>query len=249
MEVLVLASGSKGNSTYIENEGVSFLIDIGVSCNYIEKKLKEVDKTAHSITAIFITHTHSDHINGLVTFYKKYKPILYLTKQMLKEIKRYLQDFDYVLVEQDVELSNLNIRVIKTSHDVEDSVGYIINNRVVYITDTGYIHKRYFPDLQNKELYIMESNHDVEMLIDGKYPHHLKQRVLGDKGHLSNRDASLYLSKWIGSNTKYIILAHLSDENNRPDVALSTLYSYVNQGQLEKVIVARQLERTELIKL
>lgn len=249
MEIAVLASGSKGNSTYVEIGDQRILIDVGVSCNYIEKKLKELNKTAESINAVFITHTHSDHVNGLVTFYKKYRPVLYMTAKMYHSICQYIQDFEYVIVDKQFELSDINVQVIKTSHDAEDSVGFIMNNKMVYITDTGYVNEKYFDVLSNKQLYILESNHDIEMLIDGRYPHHLKQRVLGDKGHLSNRDAAMYLSKWIGEDTKYIVLAHLSDENNHPDVALSTLYEYIDRERVENVIVARQLERTELIKL
>lgn len=249
MQVAVLASGSKGNSTYIELDDYKILIDIGVSCNYIEKKLKELDKTAGDINAVFITHTHSDHINGLITFYKKYKPVLYITAKMYHTIHEYIGDFEHVIIDKQFALSNIRVDVIKTSHDTEDSIGFLVNNKIVYITDTGYINEKYFELLSNKQLYILESNHDIEMLIDGKYPHHLKQRVLGDKGHLSNRDAAMYLSKWIGDETKYIVLAHLSDENNHPDVALSTLYEYIEQDKVEQVIVARQLERTDLIKL
>lgn len=249
MEIVVLASGSKGNSTYVEIGEYRFLIDLGVSCSYVEKKLKELDKTASSINAVLITHTHGDHIGGLASFYKKYKPTLFITKNMVQDIKKYVNEIEYIEIDNNIELPDINIDVIKTSHDAGDSVGFIINNKAVYITDTGYINEKYFKYLNDKELYIIESNHDLEMLIDGKYPHHLKQRILGDKGHLSNRDTAIYLSKLIGNNTKHIVLAHLSDENNRPEAALNTLYEYISKDRKLNIIVAKQLERTELIKL
>ena len=144
-----------------------------------------------------------------------------------------------------VELEDLVINVIKTSHDVSESFGYIIesnNKSIVYITDTGYINNKYFNLLSNRNLYIMESNHDVEMLNSGPYAFSLRQRILGDKGHLSNYDSSLYLSKFIGEKTKYIMLAHLSEENNTPDIAYDTLIERLesNNQNVDKIIVLEQ---------
>ena len=111
----------------------------------------------------------------------------------------------------------MHIIAIKTSHDAPDSRGYIIisgDDSIVYITDTGYINKKYFDILSNRNVYVMESNHDIEMLNNGSYPFNLRQRILSDKGHLSNYDSAKYLSSFIGNNTKCIILAHLSEDNN-----------------------------------
>ena len=125
----------------------------------------------------------------------------------------------------------------------------LINNKLVYITDTGYINKKYFNLIKNKEIYILESNHDVEMLLNGKYYYHLKQRILSDKGHLSNKVASQYLSKLIGEQTKYIILVHLSEENNTEERVLETLLSHIDKNNVEKIIVAEQYDRTELVEV
>ena len=141
---------------------------------------------------------------------------------------------------------------VKTSHDASDSVGYILKyqqKKIVYITDTGYINKRYDEILKNADIYIMESNHDVQMLQNGKYPFELRKRILGDKGHLSNEDASKYLCKYIGPKTKYIFLAHLSEENNKEEIALETLKKKLSTYQIDfnNIIVAKQNEMTKEI--
>lgn len=254
MKVCVLASGSKGNSTYIETEESKILIDLGPTTLYIEQKLKDLNINPKDITSILISHTHSDHVNGLKVFIKKYNPTLYLTKKMYEDLSKLFEIKKFQLIEKDFNLNDLNIKVIKTSHDASDSNGYIVeknNKSVVYITDTGYINKKNHSKLQNKNIYIFESNHDVDMLMNGKYPYHLKQRILGDKGHLSNKDSSYYLSNFIGEDTKTIILSHLSQDNNTQELALNTLNETLknNDKKIKNIIVATQNERTELVEV
>ncbi len=121
----------------------------------------------------------------------------------------------------------------------------------MYITDTGYINVKYHEKLKNKNLYIIESNHDIEKLMNGKYPYHLKQRILSDEGHLSNKDCSYYLKTFIGENTNNIILIHLSEENNTEELAyneLKKVLEELNRNDI-RIIISRQKERTELIEL
>ena len=158
---------------------------------------------------------------------------------------------NYSFIDSDlIHFKDLKINVIKTSHDVVDSVGYVIegdNRSIVYITDTGYINSKYFPILSNREVYIMESNHDIEMLNTGPYSFALRQRILGDKGHLSNYDCSRYLSSFIGAKTNTIILAHLSEENNTSELAYDTLIKRLDDnGQVvSNIVIAKQDEETE----
>lgn len=252
MKVSVLSSGSKGNTTYIETKEAKILIDAGNSCKYIIEKLSELNVNPSELDAILITHTHVDHIKGLPVLLKKINPCVYLTKKMHPYLD-YLENYHFI--EKDTfTIKDIQVNVIKTSHDTEDSVGYIINNghkSIVYITDTGYINRKYFTLLQNRDIYIMESNHDVEMLNNGKYPFELRQRILSDKGHLSNYDSSKYLSKFIGDKTKYILLAHLSEENNTKDLAYDTLTNRLTKENqnIEHIIITNQNQETELITI
>ena len=248
MKVIVLSSGSKGNTTYIECNGTKILIDMGNTCKYVTDKLKGIGVRAEEIDAIFITHTHSDHIKGLKVFCKKYNTLVYFTDKMRDELE-YIDNYKYIDSDR-IILKDLIINVIKTSHDVRDSVGYVVegnNKGIVYITDTGYINNKYFNILSNREVYIMESNHDIEMLNNSRYSFSLRQRILSDKGHLSNYDCSRYLSSFIGDKTDTIILAHLSEENNTSTLAYDTLINRFNSNNqyVKNIIIAKQDEETE----
>ena len=252
MKVSVLSSGSKGNTTYIETKESKILIDCGNSSKYITEKLASINVEPKDIDAIFITHIHSDHIKGLEVFSKKTNATIYMTEKMYPYLD-YIKNY-FFIKENKIYLKDLEIDVIKTSHDVEDSVGYIVinnNKSVVYITDTGYINKKYYNILSNRDIYIFESNHDVEMLNNGRYPFELRQRILSDKGHLSNYDSAKYLSKFIGTNTKKIILAHLSEENNTESLALESLNDRLEKENItfKNIIIAKQNKETELINI
>ena len=193
MKISVLASGSKGNSTLLLVEDRVILIDAGMTCAYIEEQMNELN--IKKIDFVILTHTHTDHIGGLKVIIKKYNPIIYLTLKMYHELDIHLDN--YCIIDGDFNISNLNIEVFKTSHDVSESNGYIFNYQgksFVYITDTGYINVKYHEKLKNKNMYIIESNHDVEKLMNGRYSYHLKQRILSDEGHLSNKDSVLFSS-------------------------------------------------------
>lgn len=252
MKVIVLSSGSKGNTTYIETKTTKILIDIGNTCKYITEKLSTIGVTLGEINAILITHTHTDHIKGLKTFTNNYSAPIYITEKMHPQIP-YVKQYKYIESSL-ITIRDIKINVIKTSHDAEDSVGYIINNNdksIVYITDTGYINKKYHPMLSNRDMYIMESNHDVEMLNNGPYPFPLRQRILSDKGHLSNHDSAKYIGDFIGPKTTNIVLAHLSHENNTPELAKETLLAKLQELNMTQIHIdiALQDQETEIIQV
>ena len=250
MLVSVLASGSKGNSTLIRTEKLNILIDAGMNLKYLTEQLSYLEILPSDINYIFVTHTHKDHVGSLETFIKKNKPTICLGKKMLKDLE-YLKDYDnLILLDNIIELEDVLVETIKTSHDTSESLGYIFtsnNKSLVYITDTGYINNKYFTKIYNKNMYIMESNHDVEMLMHGSYPPWLKQRVLSDKGLLSNKASSFYLSKLIGDNTNYVVLAHLSHENNTEKIAMNTLCTTLKEYDVKfnNIFIAKQNEKTK----
>ena len=252
MKVSVLSSGSKGNTTYIETKEAKILIDAGNTSKYIIDKLNELDVNPNEIDAILITHIHSDHTKGLPVLLKHINPCIYLTKTAHKDLN-YIKNYQYIETDS-FRIKDIDVDIIKTSHDAPDSLGYIISNQnksIVYITDTGYINRKYYKSLNNKDIYIMESNHDIELLNNGRYPFELRQRILSDKGHLSNYDSSKYLCDFIGDNTKKIILAHLSEENNTESLAYDTLKNRLDKNHItfDNIIIAKQNERTELINI
>ncbi len=254
MKVCVLSSGSGGNCTLIESGKTKILIDLGTSSLYAEKRLREINIEPEEIDGIFITHTHVDHIKGIKVFLKKYNTKLYLSEIILKEIYNEIKPQNYEIIDSEINLNDFNVTMFKISHDTEDANGFIFESNgrsVVYVTDTGYLNIRNHKLLTNRNMYVFESNHDVEMLMNGHYPYHIKQRILGDKGHLSNKDSAYYLSKFVGNNTKCVILAHLSKDNNTKELALETLQDCLKKcnKDVEKILIAEQDKRTELIEV
>ncbi|HOP65608.1 MAG TPA: MBL fold metallo-hydrolase [Bacilli bacterium] len=252
MKVAILGSGSKGNSTYIETEKYKILIDLGLSVKYINSKLKTLNTGVDEIDYILITHLHNDHIKSLTNFSKERKTQICITPNMYKSLKKVNDNLRYFIYEDKIVLNDLIIDIINTSHDSVDSRGFLITENkssLVYITDTGYLNKKYLSLLANKNMYIMESNHDPKILREGKYPLWLQRRILSSEGHLCNEDAATYLAKLIGKNTKKVILAHLSKENNTEEVALNTFFTKMTKNNIKfkNVCCAKQDEMSEVI--
>ncbi len=213
MKITNLASGSKGNATLIESQTKNILIDIGLPLSNLEKRL---GRPFPKIDILIITHTHTDHIKGIKTILKKQHPVVYTIENDLKEIISD-KNINYI---KEFEEDNLIIELFELSHDVPCTGVYlkIDNKEIVYMTDTGYIKDKIIRKYSNKNVYIIESNYEEELLRNGPYPYHLKQRIRSDRGHISNEDACKYLKKLIGDKTKHVLLAHLSEENNTPQV-------------------------------
>ncbi len=241
MKVTVLGSGSKGNSTLIETKTKNILIDAGLPLSNLEKRL---EKPMPNLDILIVTHTHSDHIKGLKSVLKKQNPIIYTLENDLKDK---IDSCDNIYYDKKITDNNLTIELFELSHDVPCLGVYIKENEteLVYITDTGYIKEKTLKKYQNKTIYIIESNYEEEMLMNGKYPFYLKQRIRSDRGHISNDDTCRYLKKLIGNNTKYICLAHLSEENNDENIVKTKVTETINQinNNLEDIIICSQTEK------
>lgn len=254
MKVCVLASGSGGNSTYIETQNHKILVDIGKNRKYIVDKLSEIGVKAEDIDYIFISHLHDDHISALKTFIKKYHPTIVISQPMFQELDS-IHDYPHILIyEDEVYLENLKVTCFHSSHDATDSRNFVFEGEghsVVYVTDTGYVNYKNFKYLQNREIYLFESNHDVEKLQHGPYPDWLKKRVLSDYGHLSNNASSIYLSKLIGDKTKKIYLMHLSEKNNSEELALTEIHHIfdIYDIKFRDIQCAKADEITELVEI
>lgn len=243
MQAIILGSGSKGNSTLLITNSKKILIDVGFSYSKTKMILEKYNIIPADIDFILLTHNHKDHIAGLASLTKKEHKFVYVPSKMVKEVNK-LVDMDYIVpvLTDDLEIDDLHIKFLHTSHDALGSVGFVFEdtNSLVYMTDTGYISKKNLKYMKNKNIYILESNHDPEMLMNGPYPYILKQRILSDTGHLSNEMTGNYLKELIGSETKEIILAHLSETNNLEELAVKTVSQLID-NQVE-VKAARQEE-------
>ncbi len=251
MKAVVLASGSEGNSTFFSSGNVKILIDIGKNAKYIKEKILEIQEEPTNIDAILISHTHDDHVSALKVFLKKFHPKVYVTEKMFYDLD-FLKNYENVVIyDDDFYIDSIRVQTIRTSHDVTDSRNFILSDgqeSLVYLTDTGYLNRKYFSLLKDKNYYLIESNHDIEMLMEGPYPKWLKQRVLGTLGHLSNKDSSFYLTKLIGENTRKIILMHLSKHNNTEEKALETFFQTFKEYEMSfsDVVCAKQNEVTKV---
>lgn len=248
MKFCILTSGSKGNCTFIEINNHKYLIDIGCTFLYAQKKLEEINVDIKDIEGIFITHAHKDHIAGLKKTIKSIKPKIYLTEKIAYDINDNIEN--YIFLDEKSIINNVNVSILPMSHDVTECVGYLFEYNekdLVYITDTGYINEKYNNLLNNRMNYVIESNHDVNLLLESSRPYFLKSRILGDCGHLSNKDCAYYLNKVIGERTKNIVLAHLSEESNTHQLALDTVTKLINYDN--NIYTAYQNERTEVFNV
>ncbi|HBL83789.1 MAG: hypothetical protein A2Y17_08390 [Clostridiales bacterium GWF2_38_85] len=229
VEAYTLFSGSSGNATYIKSGHDEFLIDAGVSCRAINEALGRLGSSLSKIRAIFITHEHTDHIKGLETISKKYKIPVFITSVSAKTLSNYNCYVGGCIINNEIgDKVYLDDTVIETNETPHDSLSCTCfritlanGTKLGYATDIGKLSQSVKENLLGCDYIVIESNHDVQMLKCGAYPYYLKQRILSDRGHLSNKNCATYLPSLVEAGAKCIVLAHLSRDNNRPDIAFS----------------------------
>ena len=231
--VCPLFSGSSGNCVYVGSGEHGILIDAGVSAKRIETSLLSKDINPSTISAVFVTHEHSDHVSGLRIFSKRYGAKIYASNGTMSQLIK----SSYVTNENRLEIINgksvcengLYIKSFKTSHDSAESFGYVVttpdDRKISVATDLGVLTEEVVNEICGSDMVIIESNHDVAMLSAGEYPYYLKRRILSKYGHLSNDACAAILPSLISSGTTRVILAHLSRDNNLPELAYQTAVS------------------------
>ena len=233
MRLCSIASGSSGNCIYVGSEATHLLIDAGVSCKRIEAGLRVLELDGRDVDGIFITHEHTDHIGGLGVIARKFEIPIYATRGTIEAMKRTsgLQNvntelFHEVREDEKLVLKDLTVNPMKISHDAAQPVGYRISHgskRVAVCTDIGVYNDYTVECLKGMDALLLEANHDVNMLQVGPYPYYLKQRILGERGHLSNEASGRLLGKLLHDGLKEVVLGHLSKENNLPELAYETV--------------------------
>ncbi len=240
MRLCSIASGSSGNCIYVGSDNTHVLVDAGISGKRIEAGLNSLDLTGRDIQAIMVTHEHADHIQGLGVLARRYQIPLYMTGgtadvlMRTNAIGRIPEGLIHEITEDsDFAVGDLMVHSFTIPHDAAQPVGFRFSNggkTVGIATDLGKYSDYIVENLENLDAILLESNHDVNMLLVGRYPYPLKQRILGDRGHLSNENAGRLLGRILHDNMKTVFLGHLSQENNYEQLAFETVCQEVTMG-------------------
>lgn len=228
-KVCQLFSGSSGNSIFMSDGRTKLLVDAGVSAKRIEQGLSAIGESADELSAILITHEHSDHIKGVRVFASRHNIPVFGNNAVLEDMIMNGGITDNIHAEpvhKNMQIGTVEIVPFENSHDSIACLGYRVNmcgdRSVAVCTDTGYITDSAREALLGTDLVFLESNHEITMVQNGPYPYNLKRRILSRRGHLSNADCSAFAKELLESGTTRLVLAHLSRENNHPDIARQT---------------------------
>lgn len=272
MRICPIASGSSGNCIYVGSDATHLLIDVGISGKKTEAGIHELDLDMRDVDGILITHEHSDHIQGLGVIARKYGIPIYLSEGTFNAISNYSslgkipkELFSVINPDEKFWIKDLCINPMRISHDAAQPVAYRISygkNKIAVVTDLGNYDEYTVAALQHMDVLLLEANHDIRMLEVGPYPYPLKQRILSDKGHLSNERAGNLLYDLLHDNLKAVILGHLSKENNMPELAYESVRVELTTKLLHspkancsihpsdfEMYVAKRNELSELIEL
>ena len=229
-----LSSGSNANCTYVEAGDARLLIDAGLSGKAVAERMAEVGACEPGeLDAILVTHEHSDHISGVGVMGRRYGIPVFANKGTERSLGRHIGprvDLRRFATGQEFQVGGAQVMPFPISHDAAEPVGFIVRHggrTLVQATDMGVLHPMTRRRFRDADIMVFESNHDLDMLADGPYPEHLKKRIRSKYGHLSNDTSADHLGHIIGPRTRAVLLAHLSENNNTPDVALETVRSHL----------------------
>ncbi len=241
MKFYILASGSKGNCTVVKSKNTTIMIDCGITQKYLKESFETIGLSHDNLDGVLITHSHSDHLSNTRTIknlnvYSPFKISGLNKNHLIEPLKLFT-------------INDLDILAIPLSHDTDITVGYVIfdgEKTLVSVTDTGYLSDRNIKLIKNANYYIIESNHDTEMLLNTSRPKYIKDRIISDYGHLSNEECGYALAQCINEDTKEIVLAHISQEANTRELAYNTVIEILENKEINyqdiKISVAKQFE-------
>ena len=241
IKICALFSGSSGNSMFIGKNNTKLLIDAGVSAKKIVNALCSIGENPSELSAILISHEHNDHIKGAGILSRKFNIPIYANENTWQAIEKIIGPVDvcnkkFFYTEKNFEIGNTNVLPFNIPHDAIDPVGFNIfikNKKVTTATDIGHINEKVIKSIEKSDFVLLESNHDVEMLKVGPYPYFLKERIMGEKGHLSNEMAAKTVVNLVQKGTTKFLLGHLSQKNNFPELAYQTVYSELHKNSIK----------------
>lgn len=246
MRVCLLASGSRGNSALIEVDGTRLLIDAGLSGRETERRLAPLGLTGDDLHAILVTHEHHDHVTGIGPLARRYSIPVFIDEQTHRALPRLgsLERLNYFTAGEDFTVHDLQIDPFSTTHDAINPVGFSIRSsegKIGFVTDLGCATRLVLEQLKEARVLVLEANHDEQMLLDGPYPWHLKERIRSRHGHLSNHDCARMLADLAWPGLEALFLAHLSEENNCPELCAQQLGSVLaRHNRHSRLIVGQQ---------
>ena len=256
-----LYSGSSGNSLLVSTENTNILIDAGGSSKKIETALNNLDVDPYKLNGILITHEHSDHIQGLGTFAKKFDLPVYVNQKTLDAMPKQKEkiaekNINIIKIEEKFEINDLKIKPFSIPHDAANPCGFCIfkdNKKMSIATDIGHMTNGILKNLEDSLFVLLESNYDPEVLMYSKYPYPLKNRIRGPIGHLSNQDAGKTISCLLHSGLKQAMLGHLSKESNFPELAYKTVVEDLISNNYDEnslnLYVAKRDEQSKIINI
>jgi len=256
LRVCVLGSGSKGNATLVATARTRVLVDAGFSRRETYARLAAVGERTDGIDAILISHEHSDHVNGLRLLGLEWKAPIFITRRTHAELvwDPKLSAFEFITAGEKFTIGDIEVTPFSIPHDATDPVAFTLEaegTKIAVVTDLGYVHEVVKQRVKGCDCLIFESNHDLDMLKVGPYPWHIKQRVMGRHGHLSNLATAGFLTEDFDGAAQVLVLAHLSETNNHPEIARLTAEQALAQragGERTTLHIARQSAPTQIFQ-